>query len=198
MKRWVWYVIGSIVFALALGGVLYGVLTHKEAGLMKVCWQNGWAHYDGECMELKWQKEQMPLSYHIAFGESHKDYVDSVLKAAEMWNREITPVFKRVDNEADASVLVFWGAVPKEGHTGGHTAHTGTDGPISARIILAEPSDIHAVYRYAAHEFGHVLGLAHDEAPRSIMYPVQPGMTDKMQFVLPSDHDRKLLKQLYR
>ena len=41
MKRWVWYVIAGLVFALAGGGVLYGVLTHKEPGLLKVCFKGG-------------------------------------------------------------------------------------------------------------------------------------------------------------
>lgn len=198
MKRWVWYLIGAIVLALAGGGVLYGVITHKEAGLMKVCWTGGVAHYDGDCTELKWEKKQMPLTYHIAFGEDHKDYIDSVVKGAAMWNNEIGAVFKRVDKEEDAVVKVVWGSVPKDGHSGGHTSHTGQTGPTGAKVVLTEPSDVHAVYRYAAHEFGHVLGLDHDDAPRSIMYPVQPGMTEEMTFVLPSDFDKKLLRGLYR
>jgi hypothetical protein len=186
MKRWVWYVIGGLVLALAAGGVLYGVLTHKEAGLMKVCWQNGQAIYNNpDCtLELKWQKKLLPLPYFIAFDEDHKVYVDSVVKGADLWNREIAPVFKRVDKEADARVVVTWGSIE--------------DNPISAKVVLTNPSDIHAVFRFAAHEFGHVLGLDHDEAPRSIMYPIQPDMTDEMQFALPSDYDKKLLRGLYR
>lgn len=198
MKRWVWYLIGAVVLALAAGGVIYGVLTHKEAGLMRVCWAGGVSNYDGDCTELEWEKEQMPLSYYIDFDENHTVYVESVVNAAEMWNKEIGPVFVRVDKKDNAVVQVSWGAIPPGSHSGGHTTHYGKTGPVSAKVVLTEPSDTHAVYRYAAHEFGHVLGLAHDEAPRSIMYPVQPGMTEEMTFVLPSDHDKALLRRLYR
>lgn len=198
MKTWMWYLIGAIVLALAGGGVLYGVLTHKEPGLMTVCWSGGLAHYDDDCMELRWEKEQMPLTYYVNFDMHHQVYTDSVVKAVGLWNSEIGAVFKRVDKPTDAIVMVTWGSVPKEGHSGGFTSHTGQIGPTGAQVVITEPSDIHAVYRYAAHEFGHVLGLAHDEAPRSIMYPIQPGMTEDMTFVLPSDYDKKLLRELYR
>lgn len=194
MKRWVWYVIGGVVFAVALGGVLYGVLTHKEPGLMKVCWAGGAANYDGTCEELKWRPEQMPLTYYIDFDADHKAYVESVVAGADLWNKEICSVFKRVDKADGAAVIVGWGSV--EGNAAGHTSHGGNAGPTGARVTLTNPSDVHAVYRYAAHEFGHVLGLAHDEAPRSIMYPTQPDVTGDLTFVLPSDFDRKLLKGL--
>ena len=68
MKRWVWYVIAAVVFALAGGGVLYGVLTHKEPGLMNVCWKGGIANYTMQCEPLAWKKEQMPLMKGKIFG----------------------------------------------------------------------------------------------------------------------------------
>lgn len=197
MKRWVWYVIAALVFALAGGGVLYGVLTHKEPGLMLVCWEGGIANYSKNCEELKWDKEQMPLTYHIAFGDDHKDYIESVIKAADMWNKEIGPVFKRVDKETEAAVRVTWGSY--EGGNdcaAGYVKHRGYSGPKSADLVLRNPSDVHAVFRFAAHEFGHVLGLAHDE--HAIMKPKLEDVTDELKFTLPSDHDKKLLRSLYR
>jgi hypothetical protein len=173
-------------------------MTHKEPGLMKVCWVGGQANYAGDCIELKWDKKQFPLTYYIDFGKDHEDYIDSVVKGAEMWNREICTVFRRVMKSEDARIMVTWGAV-STGHScsAGATSHVGKSGPTGATIVLREPSDIHAVYRYAAHEFGHVLGLDHDAFSKSIMYPLQPGVTEEMTFVLPSDSDRKLLKELY-
>jgi hypothetical protein len=200
MKRWVWYVIGALVLALAGGGVLYGVLTHKEPGLMKVCWQSGQAVYTGDCQEVKWDKAKMPLPYYIDFEEPHRVYVDSVVKGAQTWNAEIGAVFKRVKEKKDALVIVSWGSADS-GTTcaAGTTSHTGDEsGPRRASVVLKEPSDIHAVYRFAMHEFGHVLGLAHDEAKRSIMYRAQPGMTKELKVALPSDFDKKLLRGLYR
>lgn len=199
MKTWVWYLIGAIVFVLAGGGVLYGVLTHKEPGLMKVCWTGGQAVYAGaDCTtELKWTKQRLPLKYAINFDAAHKDYVNSVKAGADLWNKEIgTPLFVFTDKVAEAKIIVEWGSV--SGNAGGYTSHKGTTGPESATITLTEATDIHAVYRYAAHEFGHVLGLAHDDFESSIMFPTQPGMTGDMKLVLPSDADKKLLQGLYR
>jgi len=201
MKKWVWIVLAVVVIGGAAAGVLYGVLMHTEPGLMKVCWaESGQAYYGHpDCEhELRWKK--IPITYYIAFGKDHKDYIDSVVEGAVLWNKEIgVELLKRVDKDADAVVQVVWGSVPKEGDAGGHTSHTGSpDGPTGAKVVLSDPSDVHAVYRYAAHEWGHVLGLEHDEAPRSIMYPVQPGMTKEMTFVLPSDHDKKLLQGIYK
>jgi len=207
-KKWYFWV-GILVFLAAGGGVLYGVLTHEEPGFLGVCWDgvNVKAYDDPlkephpECTQkLKWKKEQFPLTYYIAFDKDHEDYIDSVIKGAEMWNREIgRELFKRVEQEDSARVQVTWGGISAKDHPGGTTTHTGSpDGPVGAKVTLNNPSDIHAVYRYAAHEWGHVLGLAHDAFPRSIMYPTQPDVTDKIDFVLPSDFDKKLLKEAYR
>jgi hypothetical protein len=199
MKRWVWYIIAAVVFALAGGGVLYGVLTHKESGLMLVCWEGGIANYNKNCEELKWKKGQMPLPYYIDFGADHKVYVDSVIEAADMWNKEIAPVFKRVDKKENAVVVVSWGAYDSNNSNdcaAGYVKHRGYGGPKSAELVLRNPSDVHAVMRYAAHEFGHVLGLAHDE--HGIMKPKLEDVTTELKFTLPTDHDKKLLRGLYR
>jgi len=199
MKKWVWYLIGGIVFLLAGGGVLYGVLTHKEPGLMKVCWKSGHAVYDNaSCtQDLQWDRTVFPLTYFIDFDKDHKDYLESVEAGVKLWNREIgRDLFVRTEKREEAKLIVQWGSV--EGNTGGYTKHFGTGHPERAEVTLVDATDVHAVYRFAAHELGHVLGLAHDEAPRSIMYPTQPGMTTDMTLVLPSDFDKKLLKELYQ
>lgn len=197
MKRWVTYVIVGVVCAIAIGGVLYGVITHTEPGLMTVCWRGDMANYGGDCEEVKWKKSQMPLKYHIDFGPDHKVYTTSVLEGIKTWNREIGDVFVRTLDISKADVRVSWGDA-EPGCSAGHTIHRGGPGNLSADVVLKEPSDTHAVFRFAAHEFGHVLGLEHDEAPRSIMYDTQPGMTQEMKFVLPSDSDKKMLRELYR
>lgn len=210
MKKWVWIIIGILVVLGAGAGVFYGVMTHEEPGFMGVCWgedgkvdryHDPLKHPNPDCKtELKWAKDKLPLTYFISFDEDHKDYIESVDAAAKMWNTEIGPVFKKVDKEEEAVVQVVWGGVsPGEDHPGGSTTHTGgPEGPTGAKVTLVNPSDVHAVMRYAAHEFGHVLGLAHDEAPRSIMYPKQPDVAENITFVLPSDFDKKILRAAYR
>lgn len=196
MKRWMWYAIASFVAIIASCSVFYGVYSHKEPGLMTACWENGKANYEGKCEELTWKRNQIPITYYISFDIQHEDYIDSVRAGAHLWNKEVCFLLREVDRLEDAMVLVSWGNVDiTSAHAGGHTSHEGQTGPEYVHVVLKEPSDTHAVYRYAAHEFGHVLGLAHDTAPNSIMYPIQPNMTEKLSFVLPSDHDIKLLQE---
>jgi len=197
MKNWIWYVLGGLFFALAGGGVLYGVLTHREAGLLPVCWVDGNAQYTEGCKSLRWEKAQLPLTYYIDFGPDHEAYVKSVVAAADMWNHEIGPVFKRVNNALGSRIRVSWGAY-SGGHdcVAGYVQHKGHNSPEGADLVLKSPSDTHAVFRYAAHEFGHVLGLAHDA--HGLMIPSLEAATTELKFTLPSDHDKKLLRGLYR
>lgn len=196
MKRWIWYVITGLVITIAGAGIFYGVYTHKEPGLMTICWENGVANYEGKCEELQWKKNQLPLTYYIVPDIEHRAYTESIHASANLWNKEICPLFREVKNKNDAVVLVSWESIDTDNtHCGGSTSHEGRTGPERASVVLKEPSDIHAVYRYSAHELGHVLGLDHDPAPNSVMYPIQPGMTEELSFVLPSDHDKKLLKE---
>lgn len=192
MKNWIWYMIIGIVIAITSFSVLYGVCTHEEPGLMTICWENGIANYNGKCEELIWKKNQIPITYYINFDILHKDYINSIRAGANLWNKEVCYLLREVNRPEDAIALISWGSVNT--NLGGYTYHEGQNGPEHAYVVLTEPTDIHAVYRYAAHEFGHVLGLDHDTAPNSIMYPIQPSITKEIMFVLPSDHDIKLLR----
>ena len=197
-KNWLWYSLIASTVAITSGLVLYAVYTHKEPGLMKVCWQNGVANYNGECQEIIWTKDKIPITYYINSDGYHKSYDESIRAGARLWNKEICPLFREVNNADEAMVTVSWGYVDAStAHSGAYTSHEGQNSPERANVVFSEPSDIHAVYRFAAHEFGHVLGLAHDTAPNSIMYPIQPNITEEMYFVLPSDHDIKLLREHY-
>jgi len=198
MQRWVWYVFSGVFLAIAIS-ILFAVLTHKEAGLMRVCWQQGHAIYDNpQCnTELKWNKTQLPLKYAIHFDEAHQGYINSVIEATKLWNAELgVTVFRLADNPAEAIITVEWGSMSS--NVGGHVSHRGITGPKIATITLTDASDVRAVYRYAVHEFGHVLGLAHDDFAQSVMYPTQPGLTGEITFTLPSDADKKLLRELYK
>ena len=209
MQRWMYYIIVGMAILILGGLVIYGVISHKEPGLLSACFQNNLviAYHDPiksphlECTtEVKWKREQLPLTYFISFGEDHKEYISSITTAADLWNREIgNTVFKQVDNVDDSLIEVSWGSVSKEDHVGGYTVHTGDDkGLTGAKVILSNPSDLHAVHRYVVHEFGHVLGLAHDDFAKSIMFPSAPDTTGGMGYTLPSDSDKKLLRNLYK
>lgn len=187
----------GIFFAVSIALVIYGVVTHKEEGLLTVCWENTQANYSGDCTPVKWDKALVPLTYYIDFDNDHKKYTESVVKAAGMWNTEIGTVFKRVEDRKDAVVLIDWGSY-RGGMDciAGWTSHRGTSTAYSAHVQLKEPSTLFNVFQDAAHELGHVLGLAHDTFKSSVMYPYHRE-DDNVHAVLPSDSDKKLLKELY-
>lgn len=197
MKNALWYILGGIILLIAIATSLYGILSHQEPGYMKVCWKDGRAiyHTSGCPHDLKWQRNQMPLTYYVNLDKDHLPYQSAIDAGFTLWNHQLgCAVFKKVTAPHLARIIVAWGSV--NGTAAGSTQHYGKDGPERADVLLINPSDQHAVYRYAAHEAGHVLGLDHDTARRSIMFPFQPDVTDELQFVLPSDADRALLKQL--
>ncbi|MGD9209122.1 MAG: matrixin family metalloprotease [Desulfobacteraceae bacterium] len=198
MKRWLLYLIIGIVVISTGIGVFYGVYTHKEPGFMRICWQNGVANYNGECQEIIWPKNKIPITYYINSDKQNKDYDTAIKAGANLWNKEVCPLFREVNDINEATVIVSWGYIDTTTmHSAAHTSHEGQNGPERANVVFNTPSDTHAIYLFAAHEFGHVLGLDHDTAPNNIMYPTQPGLTKNIQFVLPSDHDIKLLQKHY-
>jgi len=203
MPKWVMILLGSLIGAGALAGLLYGVLTHKEPGLLHVCWVGGQAVYDGPCepkMALRWAKERMPLRVFLDFpAVSSAAYRDSIVGAVQMWNQQVGPVFRLLEDREHADVLVSWGAQETGGHAGGFTRHKGgPDLAESAEVQLLEPSDLHAVMRYGAHELGHVLGLAHDDSAASLMHPTGRAGTIELQPLVPTDADKETLRYLYR
>lgn len=196
-------VAGLFLFAVAML-LIYGIATHKEAGFITACWpkKEGYLLYSKNCVhEVKWEKKQVPLTVRLALENSVIDYKKSIQAAMATWNRELGLVFIEVIS-GDADVVIRWGPT-QNGASGGYTQHIGININGSRKILrstvtLTEPSDLHAVYRYAMHELGHVLGLDHDVTTRSIMYPIQPGMTENLVPALPSDSDIRLLKQAYK
>jgi len=178
--------------------LLWGVATHKEAGLMPVCWPaegEGYAVYNQACEHtIKWPK--IPLLVRIDLADDTLVYTSAIEGAMKLWNSQVGPLFIKVHAGA-ADVIVQWGPTAMD-NSAGYTQHIGAkEGVRQAVITFTDPNDLHMMYRFAVHEFGHVLGLAHDDFTSSIMYPVQPAVNDKISFVLPTDADIKLLKKLY-
>jgi hypothetical protein len=181
-------------------------------------WRDGQAVYrgyePGEIMApLVWPAAALPLPWFCDFDEFHGALIKSVERGADLWNREIGhAMLKRVDDAAQAVVLVTWGGIEigPEGRLDSGiacTSHRGVDGPASAVVSFIEAADVYTAFIVAAHEFGHVLGLDDDPSrTNSVMYPTiadQSGVDDPagqppgMTFVCPSDHDRALLRRMY-
>lgn len=150
-----------------------------------------------ECTQkVIWKKDQLPLKYYIDTWGMHPDYIEDIENGAKLWNKTVkVPLLIRTKNVGEATGRIRWGEPTK--YTG-QTTHTGNEtGLIGFEVIIRNASNRHTVYKTAAHEFGHVLGLAHDESPRTLMYPYIPEIIKEISFVLPSDNDIELLRKTY-
>lgn len=192
--------LAGVFFLLITLLAIIGLTYHTEPGFLHACWprSEGYLTYNGACpQEIKWSRKQIPLAVRLAMDSSSDVYRKSIQEAMATWNREVGLVFIEIQ-AGHADVIVQWGP-SQDGMSGGYTRHIGSAGQLRYAVVtLTDPSDLHAVYRYAMHELGHVLGLAHDSATRSIMYPIQPSMTGALIPALPSDSDIKLLKRAYK
>jgi hypothetical protein len=219
----------------ALGLVLYGVLTHREGGLLLVCWDRvgygATARYvdegvegsyeEGACerpRELVWAPKQIPLTVlpsESRSGQSPRslpedDFRSRALKAAinDINGQLGFRLFKMVPPAPGSSVFVFFGT-PMETRREG-AVHRPPSGSVyhsrtySLESTISIRSDVEASNRLLhlvlVHELLHVAGLAHDNYPSSIMFPLLHDDTtdDVMRTQHISWHDRRLLRRMYR
>lgn len=190
----------GIGIALTLGaiiGVIVGVTTHTEAGLMSVCWQlDGAANYEGEgCVspeEIMWDNSHMPLSVNTP-GDPGE-----VSEAVDLVNSQVGCTVLSLGTNTDPDVLVLLNEPVLVGvdDAGGATSHHRVNGRMTSIIRTFMVGDPYMHLRVLTHEFGHALGLAHDDFESSVMFPSQP-TSSNMDFVMFSDNDRNLLNTLY-
>lgn len=188
-------VVAVLVGVLAIAGVIYGVLSHSEPGIMKVCWIGGVADYDASrCSnpeELTWDRARMPLVVGA-------DDDSSVRSAIDIVNSQVGCAVLELDTSvgSEADVVVSLDATMLAGrdHPGGATSHSQvSEIGMQAYVETMGTANSQQKMRVLVHEFGHVLGLAHDDYERSIMFPTQT----HSNFTMFSGSDRALLNDLY-
>ncbi len=198
MKRR-YLLVGFAVF-LALVAVLlvYGIVTHREAGFIEGAPQ--------------WDREALPLrvcarSYTVDVGDpileaGDRETVEEAVSRAQArtgdWLLEAA-VLEAPAVGCEIEVVI---GVPAEAgwqDPGGHAELEHTGGRASRCLVrtsnTAGAQDLTLLTVY--HELGHCLGLAHDDYNQSIMRPVQrptPGRTIPAWL---SDSDAELLAERY-
>jgi len=212
-----------VVAVIAVCCVIYGVITHKEGGLLQVCWENSHASYtedlqgEGESkqcklpMPLVWPDKQLPLSV-VVFGGDHVALKEQergskiVRDAMDDFNLQVGKILfsiaKIVDEEPD--VVVIWGVPSIVGDTGvgsrkvgGYVNHAKIGATMQAIVRIRETSSDRLAFVTTLHELGHVVALAHDQQLSSLMYPRM--ITDALNTATTrlTDSDVSLLRSLY-
>lgn len=185
--------------ALCAGLVVWAVLTHTEAGLVR--------------QDVRWNRSRFPLKVFVhGYDVSEPDADKAGKHALQQINERLGfQAFQQI-SLADAADIDIEIGVPQD---------TKPEPPSGAMFdSLAEPGGMYRLIgnqesrwdkcyiatsntgtdqlldQVLQHELGHCLGLAHDDFDSSIMYPVQ-FIDDEAFPPRITDSDRKALRELY-
>lgn len=190
------FAVAGLILVGAIAGVIYGVIRKgnwADKGLMTT----------PEGFKLRWRRLDLPLPVWFATDLS-KAWI-------EAWNRASSTIseaagrnmfmpalaaFSTMDTDQPQRHAVIirddQGVDPNHGAT--ELQWDTRDGVLhSAHVTFPEALEGDSrAYAVALHEAMHVLGFDHDEHQSSIMYPA---LTKRPQTL--TDHDRKLLREIY-
>lgn len=188
--------VSFLILLAAIAGIVFGVATHREPGLLKVCWsETSTADYECEVgQELVWSRDAMPLTVET------DGLIGEVQTAIDIVNTQVgCDVLQYVDygksGHLPAVSITSNGLMSSATRRGGITWHLRDPDGMRSRVELYAPGD--AAQTIIVHELGHALGLAHDPDPGSVMRATQPDPTQGLRLIRFSDHDRQLLSDLY-
>jgi hypothetical protein len=194
----------ATVSAGLIGLIIYAITNHTEAGLLNVCWSSGGAadYNQANCSfseEVRWDADDFPLTVSDESEESSE-----IQSAIEVVNSQMgcellrfVPRSQQGMSTPRVQVRLNDIVTPRIDRVGGLTNHGRiSNGEMYASVSTFMLTDSYMVMRTLVHEFGHVLGLAHDDFRSSIMYPEQTS-SEQLDFIMFSDHDRNLIHNLY-
>jgi len=201
-SKWTMVVAFGLVTIAALVLLIVGVSTHKEAGLLKVCWgSNGNAIYRG-CQvpteDLIWT-QGLPIKLKVQGYDNDPEELrhakDTVQSAADFWNRQLGFQAIKVVNDNSYDALLVWGTPSTGPNEGGHVSHYSLiSGGLSAKADIVHTATLRLSYLVTIHELGHVLGLADDDYEASPMNAVTKEFAGVLQV---SGYDRAILRDRY-
>lgn len=183
LKSWkfaVMVVVGLSVLAVA--GVLYGVSTHTEAGLMQVT--------------PEWAADDFPLTVcPSSYVEPQEAAVLAVHNAVSTTNTRLGFKAFEIDCQGTPAVTVIVGVPAERGQM--NEGGVADIRPRSCAVQTANTGTAELLDLVLQHELGHCLGLAHDDFESSIMRPRQSPTPDMAFPPSITDSDRAMLALRY-
>lgn len=169
VEHWVSFLPVGLITLLGAGGIAYTMFRKpKDRGFL--------ANTSGQ--QLRWQPSvklvvwvhpALPLAY-IAALKRVADTYQGVIGRLVLYPPMVAPVELRFDQPFPVNSI---GVVSDSGIDPNHGQTILYDhaGALQYAIMTLPEANIEDAYSIVLHEMGHVLGLAHDDSPTSIMYP---------------------------
>lgn len=221
-RRWVGWIVGLVVFVTfgvaAAVLIAYGVATHDEPGLLRVCRIGDRAVYvdelEGEepatcadALELRWPREAVPLAVRVFHGAIENgtppaEELRVVEAAVADFNSQVGFELFALDRglEGPVDVSLVLGAAAELGDPPGECRHRlrGDGRATSATVVVRNVPDDATLFRVLLHELGHLAGLAHDDWTGSMMNRrTLAAEESELPAGRLTDSDRAELRELY-
>lgn len=209
-------VLTAVLFAACAVCLVWAITNHTEKTLMRVCWVNDVAHYqdkeesaDCPVEELIWPKQQIPIEV-IPITSTSQPLAEDTREMEILRHTtsdinaqlgfELLKITKQL-HEADADVQ-FGILISQEQLPPGRTFHMRVGRKIRGFVQIRSDvgTEDRLLFLVLRHELLHLAGLAHDDYPMSVMFPVTAPEWDiaNMTTAFISDDDKAALRRLYK
>lgn len=188
IKSWKFMaIIFAVLCVVSIAGVIYGVTTHTEPGLMDTT--PGWTPSDFPlevCVYTYTSESPQSAASAEDLGNAHHVF-DTI-------NDRLGFPAYRAHVRGGCDVMLVYGAPAEAGWQ-----DPGGSAEISDHFCDVVISNVHGELQTLAveHELGHCLGLDHDDWEGSIMRRTQSETPDRAFPPRITDSDRELLRELY-
>lgn len=214
-SNWIMLTVIAAIFIAAAVLLIVGLLTHREAGLMGVCWgADGTVerYLDAptdDCPAVRWDGLPLRVKAMSNNPSPPDDPERAARRAIETINERLGFELLRYEEDGldhcmEAHAVCIRIGEPRQPRwmeTAGDTMHfrgSGDGEPLYCEVRTSNTGTIELLDLVLEHEIYHCLGLAHDDFDSSIMRSTPMAHVPDGQFPPRlTDSDRDLLRALY-